>query len=69
MEFNKSNMKDNENISYIPFLEVILLGLRRETIKYSTNKKKKRAKKEEELINEIAELEANNINDSNLENK
>ena len=53
----------------MPVCEVILLRLRGETIKYSTIKKKKRLKKEEELINEIAELEVNNIIDLNLENK
>ena len=68
MEINKSSMRANENISYSLFLEVILFRLRGETFKYSTNKKRNRQRKAE-LINEIAELEANNINDSNLENE
>ena len=69
MATNDSVMRPNDNISYSLLLEVILLRLRGETIKYSTIKKKKRLKKEEELINEIAELEVNNIIDLNLENK
>ena len=69
MVTNDSVMRRNDNISYSLLLEVILLRLRGETIKYSTIKKKKRLKKEEELIDEIAELEVNNIIDSNLENK
>ena len=50
-------------------VEVLLLRLRGKTIKYSVNKKKKQSKREEQLIKEIEEIEANNIIDSNLENK
>ena len=37
MDFNKSDMRGNDNISYCLFLELLLL---RETIKYSTNNKR-----------------------------
>ena len=62
-------MSCSGNIDYSLLLEVLLLRLRGETIKYSANKKKKRSKREEQLIKEIEEIEANNIIDFNLENK
>ena len=67
MEFKNYDMSCSGNIDYSLFLEVLLLRLRGETIKYSSNKKKQ-SKREEQVIKEIEEIEANNI-DSNLENK
>ena len=68
MEFKNCDMSSSGNIDYSLFLEVLLLRLRGETIKYSSSKKEA-VKKKEQLSKEIEEIEANNIIDSNLENK
>ena len=45
MEFKNCDMSRSGNIDYSLFLEVLLLRLRGETIKYSANKKKEAVKK------------------------
>ena len=69
MEFKDCDKSCSGNIDYSLILEVLSIRLRGETIKYSSNKTKKQSKREEQLIKEIEEIEANNIIDSNLEYK
>ena len=61
----------NTSISHSLFLEVLLLRLRGETIKYSTMQKKENITKENVLMKEIEDLEVKNDKslDSELESK
>ena len=62
-------MNGDNTISHSLLLEIILLRLRGESIKFSTIKKREKSNKEQKLIKDIETLEANNVNVSDLEAK
>ena len=73
LDFIKNNYNIQLTIDHDTFLEMILLRVRGETIKFSSFVKKMRNEKEKNLLDDIKHLERNNdkftLNSDLLENK